>query len=182
MSKQYINNSVRDARYPIAEFLMKCTTPNLRVQVWGSTLVSLKDQQKHLLFTLAGFLKTILFSAEPASIHINTYLDLLPVQGYIRGELTFHVIFDYSQTLSLLQQQPSLCHTLRNKSEIQSDVRQKPIWVSYPVPREDKGDREGIPPTHPIPQVIRLELFLTPQISRGVTQQPITQHECVPRG
>ena len=27
-------------------------------------------------------------------------------------------------------------------------------------PREDKGDREGIPHTHPIPQVIRLELFL----------------------
>ena len=28
--------------------------------------------------------------------------------------------------------------------------------------REDKGDREGIPHTHPIPQVIRLELFLRP--------------------
>ena len=27
-------------------------------------------------------------------------------------------------------------------------------------PREDKGDREGIPHTYPIPQVIRLELFL----------------------
>ena len=26
--------------------------------------------------------------------------------------------------------------------------------------REDKGDREGIPHTHPIPKVIRLELFL----------------------
>ena len=26
--------------------------------------------------------------------------------------------------------------------------------------REDKGYREGIPHTHPIPQVIRLELFL----------------------
>ena len=26
--------------------------------------------------------------------------------------------------------------------------------------REDKGDREGIPHTHPIPWVIRLELFL----------------------
>ena len=26
--------------------------------------------------------------------------------------------------------------------------------------REDKGDREGIPYTIPIPQVIRLELFL----------------------
>ena len=26
--------------------------------------------------------------------------------------------------------------------------------------REDKGDREGIRHTHPIPQVIRLELFL----------------------
>ena len=28
------------------------------------------------------------------------------------------------------------------------------------IPREDKGDREGIPHTHPVPQVIRLELFL----------------------
>ena len=28
--------------------------------------------------------------------------------------------------------------------------------------REDKGDREGIPHTHPIPQVIRLDLFLRP--------------------
>ena len=28
--------------------------------------------------------------------------------------------------------------------------------------REDIGDREGIPHTHPIPQVIRLELFLRP--------------------
>lgn len=120
-------------RYPIPEFLMRCTTPNFRVQCWGSTLVSLKGQQKHLLFTLAGFPKTIFFSDEPAYIHINTYLDLLPVQGSIHGELTFHVIFDYSQTLLLLKQQPSLCHTLRNKSRIQSDVRQKPIWVSYPV-------------------------------------------------
>ena len=25
--------------------------------------------------------------------------------------------------------------------------------------REDKGDREGIPHTHPIPQVIRLDFF-----------------------
>ena len=28
------------------------------------------------------------------------------------------------------------------------------------IAREDKGDREGIPHTHPIPLVIRLELFL----------------------
>ena len=32
------------------------------------------------------------------------------------------------------------------------------------VTREDKRDREGIPYTHPIPQVIRLELFLRPYI------------------
>ena len=50
------------------------------------------------------------------------------------------------------------------------------------VPREDKGDREGIPHTHPIPQVIRLELFLRPQIPRGIRQQPIIQRERVPRG
>ena len=30
----------------------------------------------------------------------------------------------------------------------------------YPLSREDKGDREGIPDTHSIPLVIRLELFL----------------------
>ena len=52
----------------------------------------------------------------------------------------------------------------------------------YLKAREDKGDREGIPHTHPIPWVIRLELFLTPQISRGIRQQPITQRECVARG
>ena len=40
--------------------------------------------------------------------------------------------------------------------------------------REDKGDREGILHTHPIPLVIRLELFLRPQIPRGIRQQPIT--------
>ena len=28
------------------------------------------------------------------------------------------------------------------------------------IAREDKGDREGIPHIHPIPQAIRLELFL----------------------
>ena len=44
----------------------------------------------------------------------------------------------------------------------------------YLVSREDKGDRKGIPHTHPIPQVIRLELFLRPQIPRGIRQQPIT--------
>ena len=32
--------------------------------------------------------------------------------------------------------------------------------IIYFQPREDKGDREGIPHTHAIPQVIRLELFL----------------------
>ena len=31
------------------------------------------------------------------------------------------------------------------------------FWISA---REDKGDRKGIRHTHPIPQVIRLELFL----------------------
>ena len=41
-------------------------------------------------------------------------------------------------------------------------------------PREDKGDREGIPHTHPIPLVNRLELFLRPQIPIGIRQQPIT--------
>ena len=48
------------------------------------------------------------------------------------------------------------------------------IILSNLSTREDKGDRESIPHTHPIPQVIRLELFLTPQISRGIRQQPIT--------
>ena len=48
------------------------------------------------------------------------------------------------------------------------------VWLKCVKPREDKGDREGIPHTHPIPQVIRLELFLRPQIPRGIRQQPIT--------
>ena len=44
---------------------------------------------------------------------------------------------------------------------------QDDFLISYRVyTREDKGDREGIPHTHPIPYVIRLELFLRPQ-SRG---------------
>ena len=33
-------------------------------------------------------------------------------------------------------------------------------FLCYSLPRKDKGDREGIPHTHPIPYVIRLELFL----------------------
>ena len=49
---------------------------------------------------------------------------------------------------------------------------QKLNW--YHQTREDKGDREGILHTHPIPQVIRLELFSRPQIPRGIRQQPIT--------
>ena len=56
------------------------------------------------------------------------------------------------------------------------------VWMHVPaghVPslswaREDKGVREGILRTHPIPQLIRLELFLRPQIPRGTRQQPIT--------
>ena len=40
-----------------------------------------------------------------------------------------------------------------------------PIWIIYWIqlsqkPRDYKGDGEGIPHIHPIPQVIRLELFL----------------------
>ena len=34
-----------------------------------------------------------------------------------------------------------------------------PLTILF-VSREDKGDREGIPHIHPIPWVIRLELFL----------------------
>ena len=34
--------------------------------------------------------------------------------------------------------------------------KDSPQWK----PREDKGDKEGITHTHPIPSVIRLELFL----------------------
>ena len=33
-------------------------------------------------------------------------------------------------------------------------------WCDWMITREDKEDREGIPHTHPIPWVIRLELFL----------------------
>ena len=35
-----------------------------------------------------------------------------------------------------------------------------PLALMASESREDKGDTEGIPHTHPIPQVIRLELFL----------------------
>ena len=49
-----------------------------------------------------------------------------------------------------------------------------PFFFYKYIAREDKGDREGIPHTHPIPKVIRLELFLRPQIPRGIRQQPIT--------
>ena len=45
----------------------------------------------------------------------------------------------------------------------------------YPlITREDKGEREGISHTHPILYVIRLELFLRPQIPRAIRQQPLT--------
>ena len=57
----------------------------------------------------------------------------------------------------------------------------KKLGENTNLSREDKGDREGIPHTHSIPQVIRLELFLRPQIPRWMRQQPITQRECVPR-
>ena len=50
---------------------------------------------------------------------------------------------------------------------------------NYKQPREDKGEREGIPHTHPIPWVFRLELFLRPQIPRGIRQKPITKRDCV---
>ena len=53
-------------------------------------------------------------------------------------------------------------------------VRETPVTVNNNKPREDKGHREGILNTHPIPQVIRLELFLTPEIRSGIRQQPIT--------
>ena len=33
-------------------------------------------------------------------------------------------------------------------------------WSDDVTSREDNGNREGIPHTHPIPQVIRLDLFL----------------------
>ena len=36
----------------------------------------------------------------------------------------------------------------------------KGLRQEYVMAREDKGDREGIPPTHLIPWIIRLELFL----------------------
>ena len=35
----------------------------------------------------------------------------------------------------------------------------KQVFLLF-IPREDKGEREGIPHTHPIPWVIRHELFL----------------------
>ena len=52
--------------------------------------------------------------------------------------------------------------------------------------REDKGDREGIPHTHPIPQVICLELFLRQQRSANVFRvddprsEPRVFHELTP--
>ena len=52
------------------------------------------------------------------------------------------------------------------------------LVLLVPNAREDKGDREGIPHTHPISKV----LFLRPQIPMGIRQQPITERECVPRG
>ena len=51
-------------------------------------------------------------------------------------------------------------HTKRPKKENKKKSKRKLLTSTYVIPREDKGDREGIPRTYPIPQVIRLELFL----------------------
>ena len=56
------------------------------------------------------------------------------------------------------------CGDFHARSRFARSTIPKGKWV---LPREDKGDREGILRTHPIPQVIRLELFLRPQIPRG---------------
>jgi len=65
----------------------------------------------------------------------------------------------------------SCCLTWKQKQKCNATKTLNPICFT---PRENKGDREGIPHTHPIPQVIRLELCLRPQIPRGIRQQPIT--------
>ena len=67
-----------------------------------------------------------------------------------------------------------LCSTTATKSRPRASQVADPSSGHHPLQRDYKGDREGIPHIHPIPQVIRLELFLTPQISRGIRQQPIT--------
>ena len=46
-------------------------------------------------------------------------------------------------------------------------IRDKIFYDRFSA-RDYKGDREAIPHIHPIPWVIRLELFLTPQISKGI--------------
>ena len=50
-------------------------------------------------------------------------------------------------------------NTLKGK-ENKKKSKRKLLTSTYVIPREDKGDREGIPHTYPIPQVIRLESFL----------------------
>ena len=49
---------------------------------------------------------------------------------------------------------------VQNSGRVDSFTHRENNKFYYVVTREDKGDREGIPHTHPIPQVIRLELFL----------------------
>ena len=54
----------------------------------------------------------------------------------------------------------SICKVNRNSDECAEVDLISNFRVFHALPREDKGDRGGIPNTHPIQQVIRLELFL----------------------
>ena len=94
-----------------------------------------------------------------------------------------HCLFVFSKRRYYRKSETYSLQQRKNKQtkQKQQHAKTKPK-KNYISTREDKGDREGILHTHPIPQVIHLELFLRPQIPRGVRQQPITQRECVPRG
>ena len=93
--------------------------------------------------------------------------DRLAFSHAFLGELVWETI-DHPDRLRRLRSFPY------DRFKIYTVVLIVHIELNYILSRDYKGNREGIPHIHPIPQVIRLELFLTPQISRGIRQQPIT--------
>ena len=69
-------------------------------------------------------------------------------------------IFSLDKDCSLNVPLRSLIIICKRLSKMALVRAKKCLRQEYVMAREDKGDREGTPPTHPIPWIIRLELFL----------------------
>ena len=118
-------------------------------------------------YPLKQFRTFLDFTLDPPSARIPAILERFGLRRLVHYKCRWSFPGEYA-TKVLKRSTPrhpgvkigSKCQQIPLHARVCPQGRHPVIVADTCITREDKGDREGIPHIHPIPQVIRLELFL----------------------